>query len=158
MNPVPEDAVVVVGRTGAGKILCSPRRRAGFAYLVSIGGPQEREPAGFLHVPNRLRLVFEDAATQEDGGASRTDVEQLVRFARRIDFQRGRLLVHCQAGISRSSAAAIIVLATVLGPGHEHEAVSWIRRTQPQARPNQRMIWLADQVLDTGGALVRALE
>jgi hypothetical protein len=53
--------VVIADRSGAGKILCSPTRCASFRYLISIGGVRERPPAGMRNVPNRLRLVFEDA-------------------------------------------------------------------------------------------------
>jgi predicted protein tyrosine phosphatase len=158
MSSVPGDSIAVAGRTRAGKILCSPRLRANFAYLVSIGGPEEREPAGFRYVAHRLRLVFEDALEEEDGGPSPPDIEKLIRFARSIDFAKGKVLVHCQAGISRSAAAAIIILVTKLEPGHEHEAVDWVRRNHPKGRPNQRMMELADHILGADGRLLEALE
>ncbi len=153
MSLVPEDAIVVADRSAAGKILCSPRKRAEFAHLVSIGAPEEWEPAGFRNIDHRIRLLFEDAATQAEGGPSLEEIEKLVHFARSVDFSRGRLLVHCQAGISRSSAAAMIVMAVVLGPGREHEAVMLIRRSHPQARPNRRMLELADVLLCAEGRL-----
>jgi predicted protein tyrosine phosphatase len=155
---IPEGAVAVVGRSGAGKVLCSPRRCSEYAFLVSIGGPREREPAGYENVATRVRLVFEDAPSQAQGGPSLDDIERLVAFARRIDFAQGKLLVHCQAGISRSSAAAIIVLARVLGPGHEQMAVDFVQRTHPHVRPNRRMLALADTILETGGRLLAALD
>jgi predicted protein tyrosine phosphatase len=153
MTTLADDAVVIADRSSAGEILCSPRRCRDFAYLISIGAPHEREPAGFQNVRRRLRLVFEDAATPHEGGASVDDIWQLVHFARNIDFAQGRLLVHCQAGVSRSAAAAIIVLATILGPGREAEAVEHVRRTHPHTRPNRRMLELADRSLGAGGRL-----
>ena len=147
MTLVPDDAVVIVGRNGAGKILCSPRRSSEFAFLVSIGGTRaEREPAGMQNIAKRVRLIFEDAASQLDGGASEQDIDGLVHFARSVDLKEGKLLVHCQAGISRSAAAAMIVLAAVLGPGQESAAINHVRRTHPHVRPNRRMLELADDV------------
>jgi predicted protein tyrosine phosphatase len=60
-------------------------------------------------------------------------------------------------GISRSSAAAAILLAVRAGPGSEAEALKNVGTIRPGARPNVRMLELADDVLGTGGALVRAL-
>jgi predicted protein tyrosine phosphatase len=149
----PTDHIVITGRSRAGRILCSPTECAAVAYLVSIGSPTEREPAGFRNVARRIRLVFEDAPTQDMGGASIDDIEQLVHFAREVDLQQGRLLVHCQSGISRSSAAAAIVLAVALGPGREKEAIEYLRTVQPAARPNKRMLELADTLLRAEGRL-----
>jgi predicted protein tyrosine phosphatase len=87
------------------------------------------------------------------GGASLADIEHLVRFARAIDLQQGRLLVHCQSGISRSSAAAAIVLAVALGPGRETEAIEYVRGVHPAGRPNKRMLELADTLLGAEGRL-----
>jgi predicted protein tyrosine phosphatase len=150
--------LVVTSRAGAGKLLCSPRRRAGFAYLVSIGGAQQRQPAGYLRVATRLRLVFEDALSEREGGPSADDIERLIRFARQVDPAKGKVLVHCQAGISRSTAAAIILMAVRLGPGHEDEAVAHVFAICPEARPNRRMLELADAALETGGALGAAVD
>jgi predicted protein tyrosine phosphatase len=153
---VGEHDIVIADRTAAGKILCAPARCAELGYVISIGGPMEREAAGCRNVARRLRLVFDDAATLEEGGPSAADVEQLIRFARQVDLTKGKLLVHCQAGISRSSAAAIIVLAVLGGPGHERAAVAHIRRIHPSGRPNVRMLGLADTILETNGALLQA--
>ena len=100
-----DGAIVVADRSEAGRILCSRRRCAAFGYLLSIGGFAEREPAGFRNCRTRLRLVFEDAETPEEGGPTSADVERIVEFARRVDLATGKVLVQCQAGISRSAAA-----------------------------------------------------
>ena len=139
----------------AGAILSSPERRAGIAYLVSIGGPLERPPAGMGNVPTRLRLVFDDV---HEGvtGPSRDDVERLVSFARKVDLSKGCVLVHCQAGIGRSSAAALVILSVVLGASHEREAAEYVLRHNPRALPNRRLLELADVVLGAGSGLWKA--
>jgi hypothetical protein len=108
------DAVVITGRIEAGRILCSRRRRAGIRHLISIGARTDPPPAGYRNVTHRLQLIFEDELTAELGGPTPDDVERLIDFARRVDLSSGRLLVQCQAGISRSAAAAAIVLRVVL--------------------------------------------
>jgi len=153
ISPPADDVVIIADRSRAGKILCSPAQCATISHLVSIGGPMERVPAGFRNIASRIRLVFEDVATQEDGGASPDDVEHLVRFARRLNLRDGRVLVHCQSGISRSSAAAAIIVAVALGPGREREAIEYVRRVHPGARPNKRMLELADALLGAEGRL-----
>ena len=152
-----QDTLVITDRSTARRILRSARKRARFRYLVSIGAPRERKPAGVRHVPRCLRLVFTDTLSEQDGGPSRRHVERLVAFARSVRLTRGRVLVHCQMGISRSSAAAAILLAVRAGPGSEAEALKNVGAIRPGARPNVRMLELADEVLGTGGALVRAL-
>lgn len=106
------------------------------------------------HIARRVRLVFEDATSQAEGGPSERDVERLIAFARVVDPTQGKILVHCQAGISRSSAAAMIVLAVVLGPGREDEALAHVRRTHAHVRPNRRMLELGDALLRAEGRLL----
>ncbi len=150
--------LVVTDRSGAVKILSSPKRRAQFRYVVSIGVPPELPPAGWQNAPRRLRLEFDDALSESDGGPSPADVERLLRFARELAARPGGILVHCQAGISRSTAAAAVILAVVLGEGREVEALREVLRVQPLARPNARLLELADAALGRNGTLVRALQ
>jgi predicted protein tyrosine phosphatase len=149
-------AIIITDRSGAGKILCSPRRRSDIAYVVSIGGPAERPPAGWQVAVGRLRLVFEDCLSESEGGPSTEHIARLIWFARQVDLTRGTVLVHCEAGISRSVAAAAILLAVARGPGQEAAALGEALCAQPEGRPNQRMLELADEALGNGGALVRA--
>jgi len=80
-----------------------------------------------------------------------------------LDFVRGwnrgaPLVVHCYAGISRSTAGAFIT-ACALNPYREEEAIAWsMRRASPIATPNRRLVALADRVLDRDGRMVAAVE
>ena len=151
-----DDSLCIASRTRAASILSSPTKRAEFRYVISIGSPTEPPPAGLRNVATRLRLVFEDETTPMRGGPTRSDVERIVAFAGVVDFAAGGLLVHCQAGISRSAAAAVIVLAARSGPGAEREAAAFLRKRFPEVRPNRSMLELADEVLGTSGAMVAA--
>ena len=77
-----------------------------------------------------------------------------------VDFLMGwpgerPILLHCIAGISRSMAAALIALA-LDAEGREAEAARCLREAAPHARPNARMIALADDILCREGRLVAA--
>jgi len=68
------------------------------------------------------------------------------------------MLVHCWAGISRSTAAAFTLLCDRAGPGAEHDIAEMLRERAPHAQPNRLIVRLADQVLGRNGAMVRAIE
>jgi predicted protein tyrosine phosphatase len=156
MLDIADDRIIIASRTAAARILASPTRRQGILYLISIGTASEPPPAGLRNVSRRLRLLFEDECNPGPFGPTEQDVRLLINFARGVDLSAGRLLVHCQAGISRSAAAAAIVLAAVVGPGAEVAAADLLHRLYPACRPNRLMLQLAGQVLGTGAALTTA--
>jgi len=152
---IDDDRILITSRTEAARILSSSSELPNIAYVVSIGDDGEAPPPGFRNVRRRLRLVFDDETTTELGGPTRSDIESLVRFAQTVDLSEGRLLVHCQAGISPSAAATAVILATVFGPGHERYIACLLGRLYPHCRPNRLMLKLADEILKTDGALER---
>ncbi|RCS23210.1 tyrosine protein phosphatase [Phyllobacterium salinisoli] len=83
-------------------------------------------------------------------------VEKLVSFAKAWDRQ-APLLIHCFAGISRSTAAAYIV-ASALNPDMDAvKLAASLRERAPSATPNIRLIRLADDLLGRGGRMVDAV-
>jgi predicted protein tyrosine phosphatase len=68
------------------------------------------------------------------------------------------MVVHCWAGISRSMAAAYIVLCDRLGPGPERNVAKAIRCRAPHAFPNPLLVQLADDILGRDGDMVAAAE
>lgn len=151
-----EELIIEVhSREEAGAILSSPSQCADVCFLVSIGEPHDRPPAGYANVREKLRLLFSD--TTDEDGPTEDDIRALIRTARALKGRTGRVLAHCQAGISRSSAAAVILYAVMLGPGSEREAVARVLKQREIANPNPRMIAIADQLLELGGALIAAV-
>lgn len=148
--------VIVLSRAEAGDFLASPTRCADLGFVVSIGDPEDPPPPGISRVREMLRLHFYD--TGDDLGPSAEHVRQLIDFAHAIAGRPGRVLAHCQAGISRSAAAAYIIYAVALGEGREEEALERVFANRPMAVPNQRMVRIADRLLGRNGALVRALQ
>src|SRR6185295_1786082 len=66
------------------------------------------------------------------------------------------LLVHCHAGISRSTASAAILMAQ-FNPGRETDAFLRLLDLRPHAWPNTRLVELADDQLARNGALMTGL-
>jgi predicted protein tyrosine phosphatase len=66
------------------------------------------------------------------------------------------LLIHCYAGVSRSTAAALILLCQ-RNPGREKEAARLVRQRGAHAWPNRLMIQIADDLLQREGRMIDAL-
>jgi predicted protein tyrosine phosphatase len=83
--------------------------------------------------------------------------------ARLLDFVRGwdraaPLVMHCYAGISRSSAGAYVA-ACALNPARDEETIArTLRLASPTATPNSYFVALADRALARGGRMTKAIE
>lgn len=83
-------------------------------------------------------------------------------MARLLGFVRGwgrqaPIVMHCWAGISRSTAAAYIA-ACALAPGRDEEEIAGaLRAASPSATPNARLVALADAALGRDGRMMRAI-
>ena len=98
--------------------------------------------------PDQLVLRFDDISVPMDDFIEPQEdhIERALAFADTIG--EGSLLIHCHAGISRSSAIALAIIAKRLGPGKEKEAVKVLEKINPHARPNKSMVWFTDEILD----------
>lgn len=104
-----------------------------------------------------LHLMFHDIVEPREGLIAPSG----EMIAAMLDFGRARarelpLLIHCWAGISRSSAAAYI-LACDAQPGRESEIANDLRARAPFVTPNRLMVMLADDLLGRNGAMVDAV-
>jgi len=127
--------------------------------VLSIIQPefQPDRPHG-LEPAQHLRVAVHDISEQhpEQILAAHRDVEALVGFVEGWEPSEGAFLAHCYAGISRSTAAALI--AATIKTGDPHGSALHLRAAAPHAQPNRRIIALADEVLDLRGALISARE
>jgi predicted protein tyrosine phosphatase len=132
----------------------------GARHLVTVINQQTmpETPAG-LHPDNHLRLAINDITEPQEGLVHpREDhIAELVRFARGWN-RRGPLVVHCWAGISRSTAAAYIVLCALNSEGNEQRIAELLRAASPTATPNSLMIEIADEALRRRGRMIEAIE
>jgi predicted protein tyrosine phosphatase len=124
--------------------------------LLKAETPFER-PFG-LAPQNHLFLSMHDIVEEQPDmvAPSGGHVEELLAFARSWDRARP-MVVHCYAGISRSTAAAYIIAAALAPQRDEAELARTLRRLSPSATPNQRLIALADGLLGRGGRMIAAV-
>lgn len=148
--------IEVVSREEANFILASPEECSKILFLVSIGAPEDDLPIGYSNVSDRLRLLFGDTVTAEHG-ATEADIRCLIDLAKRLKGSNGNVLIHCEAGVSRSPAAALILYTCLLGPGSERKSMDRVLRQRPFAMPNRRMVELADRLLGREGRLMSVL-
>lgn len=149
-----EIKIEVVSRFEAGEILCTPGRCAEISYLVSIGDANDPLPEGYENAERKLRLLIADVVTEE--GATEEDVRRIIQLAEQLRSETGTLLIHCEAGVSRSTATALIMYVCWLGRGREDEAMRRVLAQRPFAIPNRRMVALADRFLALNGRLLQA--
>jgi len=149
-----QNRIVIVSRLEAGEILCSPNRCAEITYLISIGDGTDPLPEGYENAERRLRLRIADVVTEE--GATEDDVQRIIQLAELLRSESGTLLIHCEAGVSRSTATALIMYACWLGHGREQDAMGRVIAERPIAIPNRRMVALADKLLASNGRLLHA--
>ena len=108
---------------------------------------------------NHLRLVMNDIVEPRPGftAPAREHVERLVAFVRAWD--RGApLVIHCWAGISRSTAAAFTALCALNSDVPEQQIARRLRHASATAEPNRRIVSLADEVLARDGRMIAAVE
>lgn len=108
---------------------------------------------------NHLVLGMDDISVPMDGYVIPCDehVRRLIDFARGWE-RRKPMVVHCYAGISRSTAAAFIAACAVWPQRDEASIAVAIREASPTASPNKLLVTLADQQLHRGGRMVAALD
>lgn len=115
-------------------------------------------PAPPVHA-QRLSLLFNDITEPHDRliVPAETHVKGLLDFALRWDRVKP-LLIHCYAGISRSTASAYIV-GLALDPALDEIALAQkLRKLSPSATPNIRLVALADDMLGRNGRMVAAIK
>jgi len=108
---------------------------------------------------NHLLLGMDDITVPMDGYTIPCDehVSALITFVRGWDRAKP-LVVHCYAGISRSTAGAYVA-ACALNPHRDEWAIAReLRRVSPTATPNSRLVALADRMLCRDGRMVAAID
>jgi predicted protein tyrosine phosphatase len=151
------EEIIYVGPLSA---VASTVEASGVGYLVTLMNDQmmvERPPS--IEPERHLRLVMNDISEPMKGLVPPNDshVRELIEFV--VDWDRRLpILIHCWAGISRSTAAAFITMCA-LNPGIDEEQLAQTLRTASStATPNKRLILLADGLLKRDGRMSRAVK
>ena len=132
-------------------------RRA--THILSILDPEWPEPLAFQAFDPHFRATLRFHAAIEPGPSlvlpHKADVEAILAFGRDAG-EAAQLLIHCHAGISRSTAAMLMILAQARPHESEDAIAERLIEIRRQAWPNSRMIGFADELLDRGGRLLAA--
>lgn len=128
------------------------------SHIISLLAPEGVRAPVFAGGPHHLALYFNDIDAPCEGMITpdKSHVEQLVGF---LNSWRAEapLLIHCWAGISRSTAAAYIALC-LFNPGEDEDRLArLLRRSAPEATPNPLLVSLADQLLAREGRMAEAI-
>ncbi|GAA0602431.1 protein-tyrosine-phosphatase [Caenispirillum bisanense] len=133
----------------------------GVSHVVTILDPSYPDPEVFEIYPRHQRVVwrFDDHVTPVDGAVMPDEavVDRILDLGE--SFRAAtveHLLIHCHAGVSRSTATAAILMAQ-FNPGREEDVFDHLRRIRPRSWPNSLLIAMADDKLGRDGALVAAM-
>jgi predicted protein tyrosine phosphatase len=109
--------------------------------------------------PNHLILGMDDISEPLEGYIHPADdhIAKLIEFARAWD-RKTPLIVHCFAGISRSTAGAYVVACAINPTRSELSIAQALRRASPSAAPNRRIVTLGDQALARKGRMIAAID
>jgi predicted protein tyrosine phosphatase len=112
-----------------------------------------------IAMENHLILGMDDIALPIDGYTHPAEehVVELIEFVQRWD-RRAPIVMHCYAGISRSTAGAFIT-ACALNPGRSEITIAKaIRGSSRTAMPNPMLVSHADRLLGRNGRMIAAVE
>ena len=140
--------------------LSETARATGASHILTVMAnvDQVQRPESVLPA-NHLKVQVDDITEQMDGFVVPSDshIEQVLNFVRGWD-RNAPLVVHCYAGISRSTASAFAAVCA-LNPHRDEIAIArQIRAASPIASPNRLIVSLADKALGREGRMLRALD
>jgi len=132
----------------------------GARHIVTLLRLSDRvERPAHIAPQNHLVLAVDDIAAPMEGYTvpGEEHVQRLIRFVGQWD-RAAPMVMHCFAGISRSTAGAFVA-ACALNPQRDEQQIAWdIRRASRTAQPNAAIVSIADRLLKRQGRMVRAIE
>lgn len=107
---------------------------------------------------NHLILNIDDIEDELEGmiAPGENHVAELLDFVSRWKREKP-IVVHCFAGISRSTAAAFITACALAPKRDEAEIANAIRAASPTASPNPRIVAFGDKLLGRNGRMTEAV-
>jgi predicted protein tyrosine phosphatase len=133
---------------------------SGARHVVTLVRDEMRvfRPQG-IEPENHLWLQMDDITEPLDGyiAPAAEHVEALLGFVERWRREQP-LIIHCFAGISRSTAAAFIALCAVNPRRTEADIAERLRAASPTATPNARIVAFGDEILGRQGRMSAAIQ
>ena len=124
--------------------------------LVNVGTPVVRPST--IAAEHHHIVGMSDITVPLDGHIlpGQAHVAGFLEFVRGWDRARP-LVIHCYAGISRSTAAAYTAACALAPERDEAEIADALRLAAPSATPNALFVSLADELLARGGRMSAAI-
>jgi predicted protein tyrosine phosphatase len=125
--------------------------------LINARTPVTRPPS--IAEKNHLYISMSDIVQPLEGHIfpGEEHVRQLIAFVQKWE-RKQPMVIHCYAGVSRSTAAAMISTALLNPNRREQDIADLIRQRSPTATPNLRLVAVADTLLGRSGQLLKAAE
>lgn len=133
--------------------------RTGARSLVTLINAEMAVPTPpGIAAGQHLKLSFNDIAAPVRGltPPGEAHVLELLEFVRTWD-RATPLVIHCWAGISRSTAGAYVTACALNPDADEYEVAITLRNQSPSATPNPRIVAMADKILDRDGRMIDAI-
>ena len=134
---------------------------AAVTHVLSILGPNSPDPPELAAFAPHRRLIlrFHDVIEPQPDqiAPTRDDVERLLAFGREVsETPKAHLLVHCRAGVSRSTASAALILMQANPEWPASTALDAVAAIRPRAWPNLLILEFGDALLGRNGEIVAA--
>jgi predicted protein tyrosine phosphatase len=126
------------------------------ATLINAGTAVQRPSR--IRPENHLFLGFNDILEPTEGLTPPAEhhVRQLIDFV--VAWERAEpMVIHCWAGVSRSTAGAFIAACRLHPERDEADIAAEIRARSPSATPNLRLVSIADHLLGRDGRMIDAV-
>ena len=130
------------------------------SHVITLLDPPELIELIDGYGPERhLRIGVHDIPWETEGliCPDESTVETILAFGATWDGE-APLLVHCWAGISRSTATAFTLACERNPDVDERRIAGKMRRASKTATPNRRIVAIADDMLGRGGRMVDAAD
>jgi len=143
---------------GVGRLEATARE-LGATHVVTLirdHGPIAT-PEG-ISADNHLRIDVNDIVEPGDGlvHPQESHVREVLDFAHKWQH-RSPMIIHCFAGISRSTASAFSSLCHLNPEVPETVIAQKLRQSSPTATPNRLIVAIADDILGRKGRMVDAI-
>jgi predicted protein tyrosine phosphatase len=129
------------------------------SHVITLLDPDHDVRLVGVPLERHLRIGVHDVAELVEGyeAPSLATVERILEFGR--DWNPDDVMVvHCWAGVSRSTATAFVLACAKNPQADEREIARELRRSSPSAYPNPLIVALADALLGRDGRMIDALK
>lgn len=129
-------------------IMLAPQMAADWAdQVISLVDPRTEVPDFAVGDQHLIIRCTDTESAMDPWAIRRYEVEEMFRFVKPVS----NVLVHCEGGISRSTAVGISLL--VFGGATIGTATDKVHEQRPNLSPNRLILRYADDILNLNGEL-----